>query len=200
MKKRSGRTAREKVIAVMGAAPGAGVSHVCLTLANYLASGERERVTYLEVGSRSDIFPMVENGRTVEGGHVVYRRCGVTYYPGTAVSEAVALLDSIQGYVILDITEWADDLPSLLQKCGRRILLGSLKPWRREQYGMFVREKIIKNMDKEQMEYFGFGLRKEEKAWFMSHFCLPVRDLPLLSDPFSIRREDFPFLRQFLFG
>lgn len=198
--RRQKKKAFVKSIAVTGTDPGTGVSHLCLALANYLASRERVRVAYLEVGGCSGLLSLLERSGQPEEETGVYRYKGVVYYPAVSVPEAKDLLKLQEDYVILDIAEWSESLPDLLCRCDRRILLGSLKLWRREHYGRFIRDHIIKYMDKEQMEYFSFGLEKKERAWFLSHFHVPVHELPLLSDPFSIRSDDFPFLRQLLFG
>lgn len=184
----------------MGVSQGAGVTHFCLSVANYLASKEREIVAYIEVGSHSRLLPIVGETWRTEAGQCFCRLHGVDYYPAVSVSEAAALADSRKGYVIFDVTQWTADLPNLLHKSRRKILLGSLKPWCREDYGICIREQIIKNIDKEQMEFFSFCLEREEKIWFLSRFYTPIHDLPLLSDPFSIDRKDFAFLRHVVYG
>ncbi len=173
--------------------PGAGVTHLAISLGNYIAGKQRQKVAVVQIGGVSGINDMISHNLVIQEGVLGFVRGKVTYYPQQKPEEAQKLQGAGFDYVIYDIASY-EKARELLLSCSRSLILGSLKPWCLDTYGRFLRDNIINRNDMSQVELYSFNLEKEEKSIFEKEYQHNIKNLPFIQNPWRLQEKDFRFL------
>ncbi|MEF2967270.1 serine/threonine-protein kinase [Paenibacillus sp. M1] len=130
--------ARSSVIAVMGAAPGAGATHTSVVLAHTLLR-RGGRVCTVEMDAKSGAFRRIarlaEEGFAAEeaAGMRRFRFRGVDYIRAPSRAELLTLFSEGYAFIILDLgSSGRKELAEEFARADLSILVGSAAEWRRE--------------------------------------------------------------------
>lgn len=126
--------------------------------------------------------------------HFRMSKSSVDYYPAVTTDEVPALLN--QGYdcLIFDVGTLGDSMFSEFLRCDRKLILGSLAPWKSWEYEAFF-QKLTDTMDVgEGFDYLVQTGSIKELASFSKTHHIKMQVVPFIKDPFHIEKELFPFL------
>ncbi len=194
-------------IGLFGLTSGSGLTHISIAAANYYASKERKSVLYLEGGPT--------NGRkTCPEGSVIslrtkhtfscagisgFERDGVRYVPLCAPSDIRRLLSERYDVIIAEVPVGCDGREALtLGMFDRSFWLFSAKPWKYSAFEMRMQQLVNHDAGIEQGEHWSFGLTKHEQKTILAQFHLKCREIPVICDPFHLKKQDIRFLKEFL--
>ncbi len=179
------------IIGICGVSRGVGAMHTALIMANYLRSKKKRPVIFIELSEKSRIYEMVcENKEKVEG-NVGYGYMGVKYIVSSTINEAMSIIRSTQDNVIVLIENLDKTSAKVWNMCHKKMVIGSMKPWNKQDYIRFIREKIIKEYDMRQISFYGNSLLKRETRDFNKMYECEIRAIPYIEDPFSLSEKDF---------
>lgn len=192
---------------VLGCDSGVGVTHLALSLCGYCASKRRKKTAFLEMHTRSEIsqlapesqcFPAVHTRSNVSGSADFFRMQGVDYYPHVSAARIPTLLNQGYDYLILDLgyLNEADIAEFLL--CDRKLVLGSLAPWKIWKYeAFFLQLQSSVNLGEGFCYLVQTGSRRNLHRFSGSH-RVAMANVPLIQNPFRIGKELFSFFETLL--
>lgn len=187
---------------MIGCSYGVGVTHLAIALCNYCASKQRKKCAYLELHGRNEISQLVPEAKLLSDtpqntGISIrphFRIRGVDYYPAVTEHEIPALLNCGYDYLIFDIGTLDDGMFSEFLRCDRKLVLGSLAPWKSWKYESFFQKYQNNITIKEGFDYFvQTGSTKELDSFSKTHH-IKMQVVPFIKNPFYIEKELFPFL------
>lgn len=187
-----------ETIAVTGAFPGAGATHMCLCIANYLASIEKRRVVFVELNDRSNLTEMVR-GKVIDlDGVLGYEFMDVIYVPDASFDVCKRLLKDKNYYVIVDIGTEIAKYRDICNLCDKIYVVGNFKPWNEDRFGRFIQSNVINLMDSKKVSFFGLETDKAEKVRFQKIFDKELHTMPMIQNPLCIRQKDFKEILQII--
>lgn len=196
--KRKCKVTSHMSIGIIGTQPGVGVTHLSLCLANYLCSAKKYRVNYIEICDKSSIYELLKENGIYIGDESCYKFKGVNYYPDSSVALAKRLIFSENAINIVDISHMSLDTISLAMVCTRFFVIGSLKPWCKENYQAFLHYASSIEVDMRRFKYRTGPFDEELADRFSRENHIVVKSLPVLSDPFRLKPSGFDVLENIL--
>ncbi|MCI5873344.1 MAG: hypothetical protein PUJ55_04195 [Clostridiales bacterium] len=184
------------------------MTHLAIALCNYCASKQKKKCAYLELHARNEISQLVPEAKLLSSSPknlntVVLpgvqnrpriRLCGVDYYPAVTASEVPALLNHGYDYLILDVGTPDEGMLSEFLRCDRKLILGSLAPWKSWKYeALFQKFTDDINLG-EGFDYLVQTGSTKELASFSKTHHIKMQVVPFIKNPFHIEKELFPFL------
>lgn len=183
------------------------MTHLAIALCNYCASKQRKTCAYLELHARNEISQLVSETHLLSSSKSLNHRkelnrvlrarfqiFGVDYYPAVTTDEIPALLNLDYDYLILDTGSLEDGMLSEFLRCDRKLILGSLSPWKSWKYEAFF-QKFTKNINLGKgFDYLVQMGIKNELAFFSKKHHIKMQVVPFIKNPFHIEKELFPFL------
>lgn len=123
-----------------------------------------------------------------------FRLCGIDFYPAVTGNEIPTILNYGYDYLFLDAGTLDEDAFDEFLRCDRKLILGSLAPWKCWKYESFFQkfENTI-NLG-EGFDYLVRTGTKEEIFRFSKAHHIKMQVVPFIKNPFSIEKELFPFL------
>ena len=193
------------VIGIAGTLEGLGVTHLCIALANYLASKKRKKTACLELSNSSAFSQLREYGMPAllpvkTSAHRSFQIYDVDYYPNVQKAELPALINTGYEVLILDFGLLHTDCLDELYRCDKKFILCSVAPWK--QQDMFSRLTLYPQIKK--MEYLfymiAYGTRQDvcEIAKKLAVSRNQLHAVPFLQNPFHIEQEQFSFFEKLL--
>ena len=187
---------KQKTISIISASRKLGVTHMCLCLANFLSSALKQKVLYIELSDESQLLGMVgENQITILNKTGFFYK-GVNYILACSVEDALSLINDFNGYIVVDIFKYSEETKVIFNRCERRIIIGSMKPWcKKDVYQLMSKLKGgtgLKNM------YYNVCNSQNEKNDFKKMYGCSMESLPYIKNPFSLKEEDFDPLFQMI--
>ncbi len=183
---------KTKTIGIIGASRKLGVTHVSICLANFLHSALKEKVLYIELGNESSLFGFVGQTRVQIEDSVGFMYKGVIYVLACEIKEAVKLIDSYKGYIVIDVTNISEETKVILNRCEKLNVIGSMKPWcKADVYNLF---NLMKGGGIKNTLFLNKSQEKNEITEFIRAFKIPGVALPIIDNPFSIKEKDFASL------
>ena len=92
----------------------------------------------------------------------------------------------------------AETLVAEFLRCDRKIVIGSLAPWKEQLYHKFIQSTFIGQKSGEDFYYLVlFGEGNDMQA-FRKKYHLSMAQIPFFKNPFHIEKEQFPFLQELL--
>ena len=184
------RGIRPRTIGVVGASKGIGVTHFSLCLANYLHSVEGQEVIYVEVSKQSYLYNMVCKKQIYIGNSIAYPYKGVNYIVSATFEEAKNILLLTKCMVVVDIKELDECSEKIFALCEKKIVLGSMQPWKANEFEKFLFNKIYKEHCIKNILFLGKNNKKESKKLFFKEFEAYLEDIPFIEDPFKLKVDD----------
>jgi len=187
---------KKKTISIIGASRKLGVTHICLSLANFLHSALKREVLYIELAEESQLLSTVGEKQINFDGTVGFVFKGVTYILACDVEKALKLLNSHSGYIIVDIHNYDEKTKCIFERCDKRIVIGSMKPWCRRDLDILLSK--MKGVDDMGMNFYNKTTLKKENADFEKEFHRTMKTLPIIDNPFLIKEKEFKPLLEML--
>jgi len=176
--------------AVVGINNGIGVTHTCLMIANYLSSREGYKVTYVEMSEVSSLLGVVKGEAVQVHDTVGYRYKNVDYVFTNSVEQVRQILLFCKGPVIVDLESLNDKTGEIFSMCERKIVLGSVSPWRFEEYMKYINKKIHKKYDTKSISFLARGISSKAKRRFNEYFEGVLLPIPYVENPFLLSEDD----------
>ncbi len=177
-------------IGILGCSSGAGVTHLAIALCNYCTSKQKKKCAYLELHARNEISQLVPEAKL----SIPIRLCGVDYYPAVAAGEVPALLNRGYDCLVLDVGTPDEGMISEFLRCDRKLILGSLAPWKSWKYEALFQKFADGISLGEGFDYLVQTGSTKELASFSKTHHIKMQLVPFIKNPFHIEKELFPFL------
>ena len=186
---------KQKTICIIGASRKLGVTHISLCLANFLGSALKQKVLYIELAKESQLLGVVGENQIKLFNRDVFSYKGVLYALACDTDAAMSLINNFHGFVIVDISKYSDETKVIFNRCEKRIVIGSMKPWCMRDYiclvELFIEWKGWHGM---KNSYYNLSDNKNEKNAFKKIFNQPLNTLPYIDNPYSLKEENFDSL------
>ncbi|MCR5452577.1 MAG: hypothetical protein K6F00_08125 [Lachnospiraceae bacterium] len=191
-RKRISYLKKRRIYIFVGAHPGAGVRHLCLSLAELSANVFLRKTVLLEISPKSRLTEILGETTVIKGNAVGYKNFGVDIFPEFPHPEVQKLLTEDYEDIIISLSleEIAD---VILPADAAWFLLGSLKPWHIGDYKLLFRKLSINGLALGRC--LSFGLLAYEKSFFEKEFKRSVEEIPFIPDPFLLQRSQIDFLK-----
>ncbi len=191
------KTKRKKKnkICFVGATRGIGVTHISLSIANFLHSVEKRKVLYIEVGESSRLVPVVGKKQVWLGDTLVYEYKGVYYLLACSIKETSLAIKSIDADIIVDLGMANADTKEILLQCDKKVLVLSLQSWMIEKTTSAMRE-INKRYDIREIILLDNLTSKQRKKGKLDQYGF--YDIPFIENPFMLEESDFKALEKVL--
>ncbi len=185
-------------IGVVGVKRGYGVTHLCLTFANYLKSREGFDVLYIKLGGRFEVMELVDKKQITIGNTAGYRYKGVNYIFAKDKDETIQIMNSFKGAIVVDIDILDENTKKVFDFCKKKYVIGSLQPWCSREYIKFISDNLIIEYDMKQIVFLSKGQFKlESRKMFELYGCV-AKKYPFLENPFNIQEKDFNIINNLL--
>ncbi len=193
------------IIGIAGTNHGIGVTHLCISFANFTASKCGFKTACLEMND-AETFRCLENGaanpqkRPADSCRRYFTVYGVDYYPSVQKDEIPELFNKGYHYYFLDFGVLNNFVRDEYLRCNKKFLIGSRAPWRADCFQkLFHQYPEIKTM-----EFFYCMVQFGEKTDIVKlsvMLSFPLRQfrlIPFIKNPFHIKKEQFSFLEELL--
>lgn len=174
---------------MVGVAPKSGVTHICLSLANFIHSVLRQRVLYIEFRSDCSLLSVVGQKQVKIDEINGYRYKGVTYVLTDDVKTVNSLMSKQNCWIIIDMSKLTKETKTIFNNCNKRIVTGSLRPWNQRDYYRFIDTKL-EEREINQVNFYNIDKRNDEK-FFKQIYGRNLNEIPYIEDPFSLKEEEF---------
>lgn len=159
---------KTKVIGIIGAASGVGVTHLCTILAEYLSICKRQKVALAEYNTHGDFLRIEEMqiGRGVQ--EFDFR--GVNYYAQTDENKIWEIVNKEYTYVIIDFGNHLIGRKEALKLCHQKVLVGTCANWKvgamQQKMKLFMQHDwmYLYNLSSEGLPYGVLGRHPDKKT------------------------------------
>ncbi|MBO5069990.1 MAG: hypothetical protein J6C37_06465 [Roseburia sp.] len=196
-------TRSHTTIGILGCTPGCGVTHLAIALGSYCSSKSRKSTAFLEFHTRNEISGLLPENRLAEfeensSQRPHFKLQGMDYYPCVKSNEIPALMNRRYDYLILDMGSLGEADLSEFLRCDRKLVLGSLAPWKAESYQTFFHSfQSISNLGEGFTFLTQTGNTKDVREFSKTNH-ISVRSVPFIQNPFRIEKQLFLFLDELL--
>lgn len=122
----------------------------------------------------------------------------VDYYPAVSIGEIPQILNHGYCYLLYDFGVLSEQNLGEFLRCDRKIVIGSLAPWKEPFYQKFIQSTFFNQRSGEDFYYLVLFGDKNDIHNFQKKFHLPMTQIPFIQNPFHIEKEQFPFLQELL--
>lgn len=188
---------------VIGCGPGIGVTHLSIALSVFCHSKLKQKAAFLELHSRNEIVEILspearDSWRQNSTDNSAFFYHGVDYYPCISHDAVPALMNQGYDYLFFDMGNICEaDLTEFL-RCDRKLVLGSLAPWKSEKFEHFF-QTFENNINLGEGFYYlvQTGTPKTISDFSRVHH-INLHQIPFIKNPFRIEKELFLFLQELL--
>ena len=178
----------QKRIVIAGTAPGVGVTHFSLTLANVAAARQRRSTLYVEVGDRGNIAALRTKNTFAIDGNIGFRLNEVGFLPHVDAAAACGIFsDPKWDVIICDVTERMQ--PDILAASTRCLLLVDVKPWHYSVFQQTMKEWMWER-NKKRASLLSLHLRSQDEKRCRKEFGMRIEELPFVADPFRMTHAE----------
>lgn len=178
--------AGQRTIGVAGASCGMGVTHLVIALANYSVSHKRRKTAVVELSGNHDFEKMTGSDKPFEWNHII---C----YPNAARDEIADIISGNYEVIIFDMGGRYYRIRTELLRCDRKLILGSLVPWRKREFIDFVTSEMGEDRFVRNVAFYTQNGNKKDKLEFRRISGRPVYPIPCLPEPLSAERSRYEF-------
>lgn len=192
-------------IGIIGTDRHVGVTHLCIMLANYLASKEHCRVAVVDMSKGNaiavlrDIYQeevFVKEGKCKLNADFQIHK--VDYYTQVRQEDIANLCQKGYEYVVMDFGKVClQNRNQEILRCHIRIMVGSCCEWQQHAYIESMEEKKALD-DSGKWKYAAFLGIKEIRQNIEKRYRIKIHKIPYEEDPFRLHREHFELLRNML--
>ena len=180
---------KKKIIGVVGASRKMGVTHICLSIANFLQSALKQDVLYIELSEDSQLLPVVGEKQINFDGHMAFSYKKVTYVLACDVEEAISLINSWQGHIVIDFADYSKNTYQVFGRCDKKIMIGSMSPWCiRDSIQIYER---MKGDGMNGISIFYYQNDTKEENIFNCSFKCSMLPRPIIENPFKLKEKKF---------
>lgn len=195
MRRRAACSPSGRVIGILGCEPGVGVTHLSVTIANYIGSKLKQKVLLVELNRQDAFLEIQKSYEGVEDEALLSRRFTLydaDYCRDVLPGEMASILNEPYGYFVIDMgSEWRENKDEFLRS-DRKLLLGSLAEWRRKQFVTAAEELRRAGSGIMGMAFLGL---EEDTKYFGKKYGMDLVPVPVIRDPFALTRQQFAFLQ-----
>lgn len=193
-------------IGITSCSCGIGVTHLAVALCSFCASKLGKKTAFLEFHGKNEISQLFrESEHNASGKTECAQQCfhlsGVDYYPNINSSDIPALLNMGYHYLILDMgSVWETDFQELL-RCDRKLILGSLAPWKTNTWHTFFEAMNDRVNSGEGLYYLVQTGNLKSILSFSKTFQVSRRNIfqiPFIKNPFCIEKDLFLFFQELI--
>lgn len=181
----------QKTIGIAGAASGAGVTHLVMALANYSVSHKRRKTAVVELSGNHSFEKMTGVCEPFEWNRII---C----YPNLAKARIADIISGDYEVVIFDMGSSYYRIRAELLRCNRKLVLGSLAPWRKQEYVNFVVETMGEDRFTRDTTFYTQSGNKKDKKEFNQLVGRPVYPIPYLPEPLQAKMSQSDFMEELL--
>lgn len=184
---------KEKVsIGIIGIGMGCGVTHLTIALANYLQSGMGKKTAVIELSGQNALKDMIQ-----EEGNERHELLGIHYFTDVSIGKIAEVINSRYEAFVLDLGgDYAAAHEEFL-RCDRKIVIGSISPWRITAYERFLKN-IIASENYERWEFLVYLPNLVDKKSIQKRYGVNMISVPLIENPFYLKKEDMIFLQKII--
>lgn len=181
------------VIGIMGTAPGAGVTHLSLTIAVFLSSVAGNSVALADMSGK-DCFRQA--GIILKNNFHRKNRIFkmISIYEQSDSSVLSQIMSEGFDYVIVDFgVDYSGNFRQFLM-CGIKLVVGSLCWWKIHNYVEFL---VMTESEKSRKHWFFLANSsgKDGIRYLRHDFNIGIRQIPYIPDPFCLNEECLDFLQ-----
>lgn len=187
------RKRKEKTsIGILGIGMGCGVTHLTIALANYLQSGLGKKTAVIEMSGQNDLKGMLQ--KECKGKQ---KLLNVHYFTDICVGKIPEIMNSGYEVFVLDLGgDYAAAREEFL-RCDRKIVIGSISPWRICAYEHFI-ENTIASENYELWEFLVLFANLLDKKRIQKRYGMHMMSIPCIENPFCLKKEDIMFLQKII--
>ena len=184
-----------EIVGVAGASHGVGVTHFCVMAASFLTAAAGEKTAVLEWNGSGDFEKMelVCTGGRREGKP--FRVLETDYYKEAGAGELALCLNRYR-YVLIDFGVMKDGVKDEFVRCEKRVLIGSFSEWQWETFREWL--ELGQSAERGWVNAAAFG-SGETRREVRKKLKVPVLEIPLSSDAFSVTAGTLDFFQTFFF-
>ncbi len=167
-----------------------GVTHLAIALGNYCHSKLRKKTAILELHERREFCTLCPENKDTS-----FRLHGLTYYPHVDSDSLPALHNRGYDYLILDLGSMEDGQESEFLRCDRKVVLGSLAPWKSGYLEILFTVFDKKEINGESFFYLVQAGQNQDISDFSRNYHVTFQTVPFIKNPFHIDKTLFAFLQ-----
>lgn len=189
-----------KTIGIAGVQKGAGVTHLCIMLGNYIRAKLNKNVTILEMnqtGAFEELMEYYSGKHKNEQGFDTFSIAEVTYYYKVEKEMLGLIFNLCKDYVIIDFGEIDEECTKEFLKCNIKIVVGNLNPWNRTKLISYMELFIAKDY-LGKIKYVSRFITNDEIRLIKNIYKTNIYAQPFEPDPFLIHGCNFEFLEKLL--
>lgn len=189
-----------RIIGIVGAGRGTGVTHLCLWMANYLASSLQRKTAVIEWNSHGS-FEQVERmmgaefRRAEKSSDKGYKVLGVTYYRGGDSHILASCMDSMYDEIMIDFGEMRPSIRAEWLRCTVKMVTGALNEWKLGSFLELLTEEEGCNRKWIYTAAFGSEYTRRE---IEKRFRISLLRVPLSVDVFSVDKRAMEWFERIL--
>lgn len=176
-----------RIIGVIGTGPAVGVTHFCVTMANYLSGVQAHSVALLSWGDQ-DTYERMEQtvmGKRTDGTH--YHLLDVEYYKQAGPEQLADCINRNYQHIILDFGAWSEENKTEFYRCDRKLFLASFSEWQMDAFWACCRDEGLTEK-KDWIYLTAFG-SEETRLEIEKRLRLSFLRIPFSVDAFTITRD-----------
>ncbi len=191
LKRFSGRKLKEKVsIGIIGIGMGCGATHLAVALANYTQSVLGRKTACIELSGKHELKYMIQ-----KEGDKKQKLLGVQYFTDIGVGKIPEIMNSKFEVLILDLGAEYTAAREEFLRCDRKIVTGSISPWRVSAYEHFLKKEIVTENFK-SWEFLALFANLTDKKVIQKRCGVQMISIPWIENPFCLKKEDMIFLQK----
>lgn len=179
-------------IGMIGIGMGCGTTHLTIALANYLQSALGRRTAVIELSGKHDLKDMIR-----KEGDQRQKLAGVHYFTDISVGNIPEIMNSRYEVFVLDLgADYTASREEFL-RCDRKIVIGSVSPWRVSAYEHFIKN-VIASENYETWEFLVLFANILDKKKIQKRYGMHMISVPWIENPFYLKKEDLIFLQKII--
>lgn len=176
----------KETIGILGASPGAGVTHLTILLANYMTGVRRKRTAVLEWNRHGDFDRFGEACLGKRPRARPWRILGSDYFGEADGDMLVQCMNGPYETVLFDCGRAEEGGGADFVRCGRKLVVGSFSEWQAESFLGILRERKRAGDGWQYLAAFG---GEESRKIAERSLKLPILRIPWLPDPWCATKE-----------
>lgn len=122
----------------------------------------------------------------------------VDYYPAVSVGDVPQIFTLGYCYLLFDFGVLTDENLGEFLRCDRKIVIGSLAPWKQDFYHEFIQSSYFRQKQWESFYYLVLFGETADIRNFRAKYHISMKQIPFFKNPFHIEKEQFAFLQELL--